>query len=78
MTHSDFRAAMRRSSLKHLQEVNDELLSEGVPVEVVACMSAHALGRIMGPSYSEIARSLVPIEPMPCPSALCYWNPELD
>jgi hypothetical protein len=57
--------AFRQAALKMLAEVDAQMLVAGVDPAIVAHMSAHAFSKIQGPSTMEIARSLIPIEPMP-------------
>lgn len=42
------REGLRQSSIRLLAETNERMLAEGVPVEIVAIMSARIMGRLMG------------------------------
>lgn len=61
----DSRIMLKQALLRWLAETNERMLAEGVPAEVIAICSARALGRLQGPSMTEIGKSLIPVEPMP-------------
>jgi hypothetical protein len=55
----------KKHQMQMLAETNKRMLQEGVAVEVVAHMSAHAIGRMNQPSMMEIARKAFPVQELP-------------
>lgn len=70
----DSRDNFRQSSIRLLAETNERMLAEGVPVQIVAAMSARIMSRILRPSASEIARKMFPIQELPQGAVLYYGS----
>lgn len=59
------RRILNEASFRYLKEITLELQGKGIPDEVLAFMGAHAISRMRGPSMTDIARSMFPVEKLP-------------
>lgn len=59
-----------------LGEVAQELREAEIPDQVIAEMTAIQMARLNRPSMIELAKSLVPIEPMPLPAGIVFYLDE--
>jgi len=63
-----------KQAYKILAETAQQLRDDGVPDRIIAELTAIQLARLNRPSITEIARSMFPIEPMPLPSHLVFFD----
>lgn len=74
LKHPLTKEVFRQAAMDSLVETTRRLQDKGVPDIILAEMGAHALAKMNELSYSEIARSLFPVEPMPEGASPVYFS----